>query len=105
MLRLIKLKQLYGELENLTPQEELFFKLHENLHEHSSGRLYDENDEWVVFYDYRFNYFRYNYYRFFLIFNNKFNINVIDFNILCQYILSKYLNCKQLIPVCNSSIF
>ena len=44
ILRIIKLKDIFGELENLTTEEKLFFQLHENLHENELGILYNEND-------------------------------------------------------------
>ena len=98
MLRYIKLKQILGELENLTPVEELFFDLHENLREYSSGELCDENGYWVIHYDFNNNCFMYDCDRFYLVFKHKFDINLQDFNDLCKSILETNLNCKELIP-------
>ena len=97
--RLIKLKEFNGELENITPKEKLFFQLHQNLHENSIGELCNENEDWVVHYDFKYNYFWYNYSRFYLFFKEKLDINLQNFNDLCKTILEKHLNCKQLTPV------
>lgn len=99
ILRLIKLEHLYDKLQNLTPEEKLFFKLHENLHVGSSGVLYNEDNEWVVRYDIENGYFLYSYYRFYLVFKEKFVINVQHFDALCNGILEKQLYCKQLTPL------
>ncbi len=96
--RLIKLKELNGELENLTPEEKLFFQLHENLHENSNGELCNENNEWVVYYDFKNQYFWYNYTRFYSVFKEKFDINLQCINDLYTGILEEHLNCKRLIP-------
>ncbi len=96
MLRYIKLKHLYGELENLTPAEKLFFELHENLHENSLGELCDENNHWVVDYNFKYVSFWYHYNRFYLVFKEKFDINLRDFDDLCKSILETHLNCKEL---------
>ena len=98
MIRYIKLKQILGELENLTPEEKLFFKLHENLHENCLGKLCDEYGEWVVEYDFKNKKFWYQYDRFYFIFKEKFHINHEYFNDLCKTILTKHLNFKELTP-------
>ena len=98
ILRLIKLEHLYDKLENLTPEEKLFFQLHENLHENSSGELCNENNELVVEYDFKNGYFWYSYNRFYLVFNEKFNINIQCINDLYTGILEEHLNCKALTP-------
>ena len=98
MLRYIKLKEILGELENLTPEEKLFFKLHENLHENSLGRLCDENNSWIIKYDFENGYFWYHYDRFYFVFKQKLDIKHEDFNDLCKAILTKHLNCKELTP-------
>ena len=98
ILRFIKLKELNGELENLTPEVKLFFKLHENLHENLRGELCNENEEWVVNYDFKNGYFWYSYNRFYLVFNEKFNINIQCINDLYTGILEEHLNCKALTP-------
>ena len=100
ILRTIKLKDVFGELENMTPEEKLFFQLHVNLHEISAGQLYNNYDEWVVHYDFENHYFYYNYYRFYLVFKEKIDINVQHFNVLCTNILENQLNCKQFTPLC-----
>ena len=99
MLRYIKLKQLHGELENLTPSVEMFFKLHGNLQDSDDfGVLYNENNDWVIQYDFKNSYFWYHYDRFYLVFKEKFDINLHDFNDLCKSILETHLNCKELTP-------
>ena len=98
MLRYIKLKHLYGELENLTPAEKLFFELHENLHENSLGELCDENDEWIIRYDFKNGYFWYQHDRFYFVFKQKFDVNINDFNQLCKGIMVKHLKCNELTP-------
>ena len=97
--RLIRLKDVLGELENLTPEEKLFFQLHENLHENSNGEFCNENNEWVVEYDFKYGSFWYSYDRFYLVFKQKFNINLQDFNVLCSDILEKHLNIMGLTPI------
>ena len=48
-------------------EEKLFFKLHENLHENSLGRLCDENNSWIIKYDFENGYFWYHYDRFYFV--------------------------------------
>ena len=98
ILRLIKLEHLYDKLENLTPEEKLFFQLHENLHENSLGELCNEYNKWVVRYDFKNHYFYYNYTRFYSVFKENFDINIKHFNVLCTDILETHLNCKKLTP-------
>lgn len=100
MLRTIKLKHFYGELYNLTPQEELFFKLHDNLYIGEFGALYNKHDEWVIHYDFINNRFWYQYDRVYLIFSRKFGINLQEFDDLCKCVLENHLNCKELTPRC-----
>ena len=99
ILRLIKLKQLYGELQNLTPKEKLFFQLHENLHENELGMLCNEDGWWVLHYDFKNDHFWYHHDRFYLVFKQKFDINIQDFNDLCKGMLEKRLNWNQLTPI------
>ena len=68
ILRIIKLKHLFGELESITPEEKLFFKLQQNLHENRFGELCDENNHWVVNYDFKNASFWYHFDRFYLVF-------------------------------------
>ena len=99
ILRIIKIKHFYGELENLTPEEKLFFELHDNLHENSFGELCDENNLCIVDYDLKNDYFWYRYDKFYLVFRQKFDINIQEFEDLCKGILIRYLNCSQLTPI------
>lgn len=101
VLRLIKTLDVLGYIDNLTPMEQLFFKLHENLQEDDNNILWDETDNWIVYYDFRYQIFRYHYDRFYLVFNQKFDIDLQNFNVLCKYILVKHLNLKELAPAYN----
>ena len=103
ILRIIKLKDVLGELENITSQEKLFFELHENLHKDERGMLCDDKNLWLVYYDLKKNHFWYHHDRFYLFFKQKFDINIQDFNDLCKSILEKHLNCKQLTPKYTST--
>ena len=98
ILRIIKIKHFYGELENLTPEEKLFFELHENLHQYSHDTLCNDNQIWVVSYDFEAGYFWYDYDNFYLFFKQAFNIDVKHFNDLCESILKKHLDCNGLKP-------
>ncbi len=66
ILRIIKLKDIFGEFEHLTNPEKLFIKLHDNLHETTNGVLVDEYNMWVVQYDFINGYFDFNYNRFYI---------------------------------------
>ena len=99
--RIIKLKQLNDELENLTPEEQLFFDLHNKLQEYSNGILCNDEGFGVVEYDFKNGKFWYSNGRFYLFFKLNFGINIQEFEDLCKSILIKHLNYKELLPSCN----
>jgi hypothetical protein len=99
MLRLIKLKQILGELDNLTPQDALFFELHENLHTNEYGHLCDKNEFIIVHYDFNTHEFLYSKYYFYSFFENKFKCDKLEFINLLAGILERHLNCGELTPV------
>lgn len=90
IIRIFKLKKLAGELNNLTPEEVQFFKLHDNLHYDKYGWLCDANSIPYIFYNTTNKIVSYN-----LIFSASLNIN-IDCDILISNILDKYLNLNNL---------
>lgn len=94
ILRLIKLKKVLGELDNLTPEEELFFQLHDNLH-YENDLLCSCNGEWLFDYDLDNKIIWCQFERVYLVFETKFNISYIDFKKIIGGILKKRLNLKE----------
>ena len=84
ILRNIKLMHLFGELQNLTPEEIYFFELHDGLHYNKNGHLCDDKTQWLVYYDFEYGYFWYHHTPFYLAFKQKFNIDELQFKNGCS---------------------
>lgn len=97
ILRIIKLKKFYGELNNLTPEEKFFFGLHDKLH-NDNGVLRNKNGDWLFEYDIKNKTIWYHYDRVWVVFKNNFDINHQDFILLVNKILEKYLNLRVFTP-------
>ena len=74
ILSIIKLKKVFGQLDNLTPEEELFFQLHDNLH-YEGYALCNSNGGFVFCYDLEYKQVWFQSDRVWLVSKSKFSFN------------------------------
>ena len=93
LIRLIKLKKINGELDNLTEQEKLFFSLFNGLRlvkEYNSIYFFN-GIQYFFEYDLKYNVFYCSYSMVWVVFKNKYNLNDNEIIDLITGILERHL--------------
>lgn len=91
LIRLIKLKKIYGELDDLTKQEWYFVSLFENLNT-VDGLRYKKDGLLYFYFNLEDKELHYNYSRVYMDFKVLFNMNMCDINTMIGSILEKKLD-------------
>ena len=103
LIRLIKLKKINGELDDLTEQESYFLFFFNNLSKHNDNYCLGDN---VYFYlDLENKNFYYSYSRIWLVFKSKYDISILEFNDLICGLLETHLNLSGITIIASLLIF